>query len=312
MQKSCAAVLILAAAVAPPLAADSSQEPLAAYAGYTGDYPGFTLVLDERFDRFDESVWSIGDGAVGTESACRFQEAGVRFEHGMLQLIVDDVPVPAGWSEDHQKMKTAYDHRCGELRTRPELRIRYGRIETRMHAPHREEASGYISSLFTYVNEANEQFSREWEEIDIELEGGRPDAFQANLIYGVDTVNWSETRRFGAWEHKIDVGPVDAWRVFAIEWLPDSISWYVDGELVKTLRATDMDCEPACIDPQEEPTPIPDTHTDVMMNFWIPNDQIQEVFGGNKARNVYPMRTRYDWLRIYQYDAEPLENWSRR
>ena len=47
-----------------------------------------------------------------------------------------------------------------------------------------------------------------------------------------------------------------------------------------------------------------------MMNLWIPNDTIQDVFGGNKARNVYPLRARYDWLRIYQYDNEPLENWN--
>jgi hypothetical protein len=47
-----------------------------------------------------------------------------------------------------------------------------------------------------------------------------------------------------------------------------------------------------------------------MMNFWIPNDDIQDVFGGNKHANRYPMRARYDWLRIYQYDAEPLKNWA--
>jgi beta-glucanase (GH16 family) len=229
----------------------------------------------------------------------------VKVSDGNLVLTVDAQHVPPGWSENHQKFKEAYDFVCGEVRTRPELRIRYGRIETRMQAPARESASGYISSLFTYVNEVDAGGRRVWEEIDIELEGGRPDAFQANLIYGVDTVSWSDTRRFGAWEDKIDVGPVDAWRVFAIEWVPDRIRWYVDGELVKSLSADDIDCDPACVPPQTAPTPIPDTAADVMVNFWIPNDAIQDVFGGNKARNQYPMRTRYDWLRIYEYDASP-------
>ncbi len=281
-----------------------------AYAGYSGEYPGFTLVLDERFDTLDETVWAIGDGAVGTESMCRFQNEGVVLRDGTLELVIDEKHVPPGWSENHQKKKAEYDYVCGELRTRPEKRIRYGRIETRMRAPDRDGASGYISSLFTYVNEGTDEHDREWEEIDIELEGGRPDAFQANLIYGVDAEAWTDTRRFGGWEHKIDVGPVDRWRVFAIEWLPDLINWYVDGELVKTLRASDMDCQPACIDPQSQPTPIPDELTDVMINFWIPNDKIHDVFGGNKRRNRYPMRARYDWLRIYQYDAVPLENWD--
>ncbi|MFT4767631.1 MAG: endo-1,3-1,4-beta-glycanase ExoK [Glaciecola sp.] len=281
-----------------------------AYPDYTGSYAGFSLVLDERFDTFDDAVWAKGDGAVGKESMCRFQDLGVQINHGTLELLIDEHHVPGGWSQNHQEIKEAYDFVCGEVRTRSELRMRYGRIETRMQAPDRRTASGYISSLFTYVNEGNEQFDREWEEIDIELEGGRPDKFQANLIYGLNTISWLETRRFGAWEDKIDVGPVDSWRVFAIEWLPDRINWYVDGERVKSLTADDLDCDPACVDPQRRPTPIPDQFTDVMMNFWIPNDDIQDVFGGNKRGNRYPMRARYDWLRIYQYDAEPLENWS--
>ena len=285
---------------------------LEAYPGYSGHYPGFSLVLDERFDVFDTSVWEVGDGAVGSESMCRFHDEGVRVRDGALELVIERMHIPSGWSDNHQMIKKAYDYICGEVRTQRALRIRYGRIEARMRAPDRRTASGYIASLFTYVNEGNEHFGREWEEIDIELEGGRPDAFQANLIYGVDAPGWGHTRRYGAWEDKIDTGPVDRWRIFAIEWLPDRISWYVDGKLLKTLTAADIDCVPACVPPQEASTPIPDDPADVMINFWIPNDEIQDAFGGNKGRNEYPMRTRYDWLRIYQYDAQPLENWSAR
>lgn len=290
---------------------DTLEVPVA-YEGYLGDYPGFSLVLDERFNAFDEAVWTKGDGAVGKESACRFQDEGVRVQDGVLELLVLQSQVAEGWSEDHQKLKTAYDYLCGEVRTRPELRVRYGRIETRLRAPDRASASGYISSLFTYVNDLDEDSNRVWEEIDIELEGGRPEAFQANLIYGVNALAWSETREYGAWEDKIEVGPVDRWRVFAIEWLPEEINWYVDGALVKTLSAAQIDCDPECVGSQKHPTPIPVLATDIMMNFWIPNDTIQNVFGGNKALNKYPMRAQYDWLRIYQYDAEPMENWSAR
>lgn len=283
-----------------------------AYEGYTGAYEGFTLVHDDRFDTFDEEIWAKGDGAVGKESACRFQDEGVQLKDGILELNVTEADIPAGWSEDHQKEKTAYSFLCGEVRTRPERRIRYGRIETRLKAPDRDVASGYISSLFTYINVPVAGTGRVWEEIDVELEGGRPDKFQANLIYGVNTESWLETRDWGAWEDKREIGPVDQWRVFAVEWLPDHINWYVDGELVKTLRATDTDCDPRCAGAQKYPTPTPVLEADVMINFWIPNDEIQDVFGGNKARNVYPMRASYDWLRIYQYDSAPLENWKDR
>lgn len=293
------------------IAEDRTSDTLVAYPGYTGEYEGFTLVLDERFDALDSEVWRKGDGAVGEEAMCRFQDQGVQVVDGILELIVQEGHVPAGFSEDHQNEKKAYDYICGELRTNPTRRIRYGRIETRMKAPARERASGYISSLFTYVNEADVAGTREWEEIDVELEGRRPDAFQANLIYGKNVWEWWRTRDWGAWEHVIKVGPVDEWRVFAIEWLPGEIRWYVDGELEKTLKQKHLQCRP-CRAPQKHWTPIPDNYTDIMLNFWIPNDLIQKRFGGRKKHNVYPMKAQYDWLRYYQYDAEPPSTWSDR
>lgn len=292
-----------------------STDSLQAYPGYSGKYPGFSLVLDERFNEFNDSIWKKGDGAVGGEAFCRFSDQGVQVREGILELLIQEEHVPAGWSEDHQQQKKQYDFSCGELRSLPQKSIRYGRIETRMKAPTRSQASGYISSLFTYSNDFNAKAPKEglqeWEEIDIELEGGRPDKFQANLIYGHNTWEWWRTRRFGAWEDKIEVGPVDEWRVFAIEWVPDAIRWYVDGKLVKTLSQSDTDCDPACKPPQEKPTPIPDNPTQIFMNFWIPNDIIQNEFGGNKLRNVYPMKTQYDWLRYYELDSHPAEDWSK-
>lgn len=283
-----------------------SENALIAYPGYTGEYPGYTLKVDERFDRLDKMLWRVGDGAVGHESACRFTPQGVQVEKGLLNLIVNQEKVPASWSEDHQQEKRPYEYSCGELRTAPAKTIKYGRFETRMKAPARSAASGYISSLFTYTNSGS---PREWEEIDVELEGGRPDKFQANLIYGLDTPNWVATREWGAWEDKIEVGPVDDWRVFAIEWAPTFIKWYVDGKMVKTLDQSQLDCKPECAPGQKKPTPIPDNLTSLMMNFWIPNDEIQDVFGGNKKHNTYPMVTQYDWIRIYQLDSAPLANY---
>lgn len=297
------------------LQASTSQgsDPLIAYPGYTGNYEGFSLVLDERFDHFDSSTWKKGDGAVGGESACRFQDQGIQIDQGLLKLIVHKENIQPGWSEDHQQQKNEYDFSCGELRTLASKKVRFGRIETRMKAPDRMRASGYISSLFTYTNDfdrhAPDKGIQEWEEIDVELEGGRPDKFQANLIYGQNTWQWSRTRNFGAWEDKINVGPVDDWRVFAIEWVPDAIRWYVDGKLVKTLKQTDLDCQPECLAPQQYPTPIPDNPTNIFMNFWIPKDVIQDNFGGNKKDNVYPMTTEYDWIRYYQLDSHPAKGW---
>lgn len=270
---------------------------LIAYSGYTGRYDHFTLMIDERFNKLDNTIWEIGDGAVGSEAMCRFNKQGVLVQNGLLHLIIDKAPIPSSWSEDHQQMKPAYDYYCGELRSKHALNIRYGRIEARVKAPKRQRASGYIASLFTY-NFAGDP--KEWEEIDVELEGGRPDKFQANLIYGAGVYNWTSTRAWGAWEDKIKIGPVDEWRVYAIEWLPQQIRWFVDGNLVKILKHTDINCSTGCNPPQKYPTPIPDDFTQIMMNFWIPNNNIEAVFGGVKSKNIYPMTTQYDWVRYYK------------
>ena len=301
-------MMILSSGVGDALAQDlkSMHNLPIAYAGYTGNYSDFTLVLDERFNVFDTQMWEIGDGAVGGEAACRFQPQGVKVDNGLLNLIIRKEPIAPGWSNDHQMQKSAYEFSCGELRTTESKKIRYGRYETRMKAPARTVASGYISSLFTYTNEGE---PREWEEIDVELEGGRPDKFQANLIYGRNTWQWWATRKWGAWEDKINIAPVDEWRVYAIEWIPTEINWYVDGVLTKSLKQEALNCEPNCVPPQIHPTPIPNNLSQLMINFWIPKDEIQNNFGGNKKRNVYPMYTQYDWIRFYELDAEPLAQW---
>ena len=65
---SCLMIGVFGSAVAE----DKASDELIAYPGYTGEYPGFTLVLDDRFDSFDTEVWRKGDGAVGNEEG-RFQ-----------------------------------------------------------------------------------------------------------------------------------------------------------------------------------------------------------------------------------------------
>lgn len=301
--------LLLSACATSIISSEPHSGSLEAFPGYSGVYDGLTLRVDERFDVFDDTLWRTGDGAVGGESMCRFQPNGVRIQDGKLVLEVREEDVPPSWSIDHEQEKGPYDYSCGEVRSVDDRKFLYGRFEARMKAPNRETASGYISSLFTYRfgKDPNSETSEsvEWEEIDVELEGGRPDKFQANLIYGKDTWEWWRTRQFGAWEDKIVVGPVDEWRVFAIEWLPNSIRWFVDGELVKTLTLDNLDCIPECISPQEFPTPIPDNPTTLLMNFWIPVDDVQDHFGGNKERNQYPMTTEYDWFRYYELDPHP-------
>lgn len=278
-----------------------------AYPEYTGRYDGFSLVHDERFDSLNAAIWEKGDGAVVSESDCRFVWGGARTAEGKLELIIKRQFVAASWSKNHKKMMRNYDYSCGELRTLPSKGIKYGRVEVRMKAPLSDDVFGFISSMFTYYNDG---VPREWEEIDIELEGANLGRFQSNLIYGIQANDWTGTHGFGIWSQKIDIPRADQWRVFAFEWTPDAIKWFVDGVEFRVLKQGDLDCIPRCVAPQIYATPIPDNTASLMLNSWIPTELIQSAFGGDRAKNRYPIVTQYDWLRIYQFDSHPLDNWK--
>jgi beta-glucanase (GH16 family) len=269
---------------------------VAAYEGYSGEYAGMTLAIDERFDEFNSEQW-IKSTHTFYEQGCVLEEKGVQFSEGIMSLVVDLAENSKGYS-------------CGEIRSID--RYRYGRLEARIKSPATDVASGYISSLFTYVfrpdgaNNDDTSAPIRWREIDIEMEGGRPDKFQANYIYGDDEWEWWKTRSWGAYAEKIDIGPISEWRVYALEWTPDAIKWYIDGELVKTLLPEDLfagahnsqDGIPHTLDAN-----LPEYAMGLYMNFWIPNDEVQDSFGGNKAGNVYPMAAQYDWFRYYSLDG---------
>lgn len=282
---------------------NNSQIPTA-YTGYTGVYDDFSLLIDERFTAFNSTWWEKGDGAVGTEGDCRFQDQGVDIHDGVLALTIRKETVPASYSYDHSAEKKAYDFSCGELRTAN--KYRYGRIEARFRTPS-TPSTGFISSLFTYDVE-----NYEWRELDIELEGGRPNTMQSNYIFGnnADTWNyeWQATRTWGAWErlHNSPHSTQD-WIVYAIEWTPDYVAWFMDGVEYRRLSNQDLDGNPL-VPPQIASAWLPENHTKIMMNFWIPTRSVGVNFGGDPIGNQYPMHAEYDWFRYYAYTPGQSDN----
>jgi endo-1,3-1,4-beta-glycanase ExoK len=264
-----------------------------AYPGYTGVYENYELAIDDHFDSLNEKTWSLGDASFG-ENNCRFSKEGVKVTNGILQLVIEKRDAEASWSHDQGRWIEAKSFTCGELRSKDEFL--YGRFETRMKNPKSNLPIGFISSMFTYRNNSDEGFK--WGEIDIEMEGIRPSKFQSNLIIGEGTYNWTDTRKWGAFENKIEIGDTSEWRVFAIEWSPTAIKWFVDGELKHSLTNKQVLAGQVGIEPK---IGIPDLAGKLMLNFWIPNDQVAPTFGGVTTNNVYPMVASYDWFRYFRY-----------
>ena len=99
--------------------------------------------------------------------------------------------------------------------------FQYGRFETRMKA---QNALGTVQSFFLYWDGPNWQ-ENQWNEIDIEIVPTTyPQGFSRNLIYG-DGQSKKEDQ--GGLAYKS--GGLADWHVYALEWTPTRVSWFVDN-----------------------------------------------------------------------------------
>lgn len=115
-----------------------------------------------------------------------------------------------------------------------------GTYTVRMKAVAQE---GVVSSFFIYTSPSE---SNPWDEIDIEITGKNPTQLQTNYY----------TNCVGKHEEQIERGfdASAAFHSYSIEWLPDAINWYVDGDLVHTEDGSHG--------------ALPSTPGRIMMNFW--------------------------------------------
>jgi len=128
--------------------------------------------------------------------------------------------------------------------------VRYGKWEFRMLAAAK---SGTVSSFFTYYNESYVGGTEPWREIDIEVLGQNPEAFQSNLITGKSTAKKTSE------QIHTTSNLSTSYHNFALEWTPDSIVWRVDGEKVrKTATGTQL-------------TDLRDQDQSYRMNLWASN-----------------------------------------
>lgn len=146
----------------------------------------------------------------------------------------------------------------------------YGRFEVRMKAIGRE---GTLSSFFTY----NDSYpSTPWNEIDIEVMGRYSDDVQLNTITPGNVNHVSH--RF------VPFDPAADFHVYAIEWTPTYVAWFIDS--VEVCRQTGTHIT-SLNQPQK-----------IMMNVWNP---IAPNWAGTWNEVVLPAFARYDWVRYASY-----------
>lgn len=103
----------------------------------------------------------------------------------------------------------------------------YGRVEAIMNgAP----GSGAATGVFTHTND---YFNDPHDEIDIEWVGNRPDIVQFNI--------YTDGEEQGPWKFNVPFDSTKELHLYAFEWEPEEVRWYIDGELIFKVTPEDAD-----------------------------------------------------------------------
>jgi beta-glucanase (GH16 family) len=266
------------------------------------DYPGYTLALVEDFeaplDLNNDPIWTWSDGNPA-DGQTGFREEAIKFDGGYMTLSADKPPgctasektciAPRDSFAEAQAPSTKASIGemgvwSGELRSKYN-NYRYGRYEAKLQPPNQPNGN-YLSMMYVFRTPKNVV----WTEIDVMLEPWKT----GDLVFG-NAINFvgpggqvgypNDPARNDAWEASVGAGfDKFAEHVYAFNWTPEKVEWFVDGKSVHTFTG--------------EPQNLISTKSaKIMMNLW--------VFGGSAAfgdptKNTYPMAAKFDWFRFYR------------
>ncbi|MBE5967287.1 MAG: glycosyl hydrolase family protein [Lachnospiraceae bacterium] len=221
-------------------------------------------VFEDQFNAHNSSTMEIADGwSNGGMFNCTWRRDNVSFQSGKMVLKID-----------RDKAGSATPYSGGEYRTKSFFH--YGKYEVRMK-PIKND--GVVSSFFTYTGPVD---GNPWDEIDIEFLG--KDTTKVQFNYFINGV--------GGHEYIYNLGFVASqdFHTYGFEWLPGSITWFVDGRAVYT--ATQQ---------------IPSTPGKIMMNVW-PGTGVDNWLKPYNGRT--PLQAEYDWIKYTQYNNTGSTNHS--
>ena len=219
------------------------------------------VAFETDLEDHNSKMFEIANGWTnGNMFDCTWRMSNITFEDGLMKMSIDSD------GEDASPKWSGAEYRSWDF-------FSYGLFEVRMK-PIKND--GVVSSFFTYTGPSD---NNPWDEIDIEFLGRDTSKMQLNYF----------TNGVGNHEYLHDLGfdASEEFHTYGFEWLPDSITWFVDGQAIHT--ATDD---------------IPSTPSKLMMNVWPGTgvDSWLKAFDGN-----VPLTAEYDWIRVTQYEF-PEEN----
>lgn len=164
----------------------------------------------------------------------------------------------------------AKDYKGAELRTIDTYV--YGRFEICYKSV---KGTGVLANFFTYHDFTTT--TADWNEVDLEILGRYTDDVQFTTITPYQHIQNSHTY--------VPFNPADDYHVYAFEWTPDYIAWFVDGE--ERYRQTGEHVS-TLTRPQK-----------IMMNIWAPDGA--DRWTGEWNPDIFPLFAYYDWVSYASY-----------
>jgi hypothetical protein len=172
----------------------------------------------------------------------------------------------------------AKPYKAGEIYT-PEARL-YGKYVFSMRSA---KGSGVISAFFLW-KDGSEQEGNLWEEVDIEVFGkDNAETWQSNIITGMDS---SRIVDEAIHEHDFSFG--DEFHTFTLEWTPDSLTWYVDGAVVRTEDTVSSEQVAELVSPAQ-----------LRFNLWA---SVDPAWVGDWDDAILPVFMHVDWVEYYAWN----------
>lgn len=157
--------------------------------------------------------------------------------------------------------------------------VTYGRFEMRIRAA---SGGGILSTFFLYKS-GSETEGAFWEEIDIEI-FGKEDArlWQSNILLGRERPAVGDEE-----EHDAAVSLAEDYHEYVIEWTPEYVAWFLDGDEVRRITS------PSTV------SSLTSAQT-LRFNLWASESV---VWTGEWDDKVLPVYQYVDYIRYQPYNA---------
>lgn len=246
---------------------------------------GYVQVFADGFNgtEVDTSVWSVEDDSTfgsGNKEIALLNSENVTVADGTLTISA--LPMDAPETRDD----ITYEYTSGMLQTKGKQAWQYGRFEVRSKmslVP--GNSAGLLPAFWMRPEDGG------LGEIDVLEVNGSGDVAKPLELNAAVHYDYDKSTEPGHVESKSALESTDQWHVYAVDWEPESITWYVDDVQVAQRTAADLEWLTEAFSRDA--------------SFFL---RLNMAVGGNwpghpTSATAFPATFQADWVRVLQRDS---------